>query len=84
MSVLSWQRSNFQQQLRTLLNHIAGEALNFLEFQLLVQQGSIIFCSLEDEARCRMLFFRQGQLSKGEIMRLLSLVGTRVFHNQQQ
>jgi hypothetical protein len=82
--VASWQRAAFQQELRVLLAHIAGEALNFLEFQLLVQQGNILFCSREDEQRCQHLFRRELHLMKGEIVQLLSLVGTRVLHARQQ
>lgn len=82
--MVRWQRGAFQKSLRVLLSHIAGSALNFLEFQLVIQQGSIIFWSGEDEERCRELFRREGQVLKTEVLGLLWLVGTRVMHAQQQ
>lgn len=54
--VLNWQRLAFTKDLRLLLNHIAGHAVNYLEFQLLVQQANISFFSKNDELRCRLLF----------------------------
>ena len=54
--VLNWQKFAFIKDLRLLLNHIAGHAVNYLEFQLLVQQANIIFFSKNDELRCRLLF----------------------------
>lgn len=85
MSIVpNWQKLAFQKNLRILLSHIAGSALNFLEFQLLAQQANILFCSKEDEARCRRLFCREVQILKTEVAQLLYLVGTRVVHAQQQ
>jgi hypothetical protein len=82
--VLNWQRAAFQKDIRILLNHIAGSALNFLEFQLLIQQGNILFYSKDDESRCRLLFTKEIQLLKSEIVKLLWLVGTQVVHTKQQ
>lgn len=47
--VASWQRAAFQQELRLMLRHIAGQTLNLLEFELLLQQAQIYFNSSEDE-----------------------------------
>lgn len=53
---LFWQRAVFLKNITILMNHIAGQPVNYLEFQLLNQQGNIVFCSKEDEDQCKRLF----------------------------
>lgn len=62
-AVQQWQQSAFHKLIRTLLAHIAGHSLNYLEFRLLADQASLRFASPEEEARCRQLF-QDGQVEK--------------------
>lgn len=70
---LYWQRASFLKNISVLMNHIAGQCLNYLEFQLLMQQGNIFFYSEEDQNRCKRLFDNEAQILKTEILHLLML-----------
>jgi hypothetical protein len=66
------------------MNHIAGQAVNYLEFQLLFQQANLTFSTKNDEIRCKQLFAKEVQILKTEILQLLMLVAVRITHARQQ
>lgn len=48
MSYRHWQKAFFYKTIRSLLGHFAGDAINYLEFKLLVFEGNLTFFNPDD------------------------------------